>query len=119
MDAKELLERYAAGRSNFKVVHLNGAYLREAYLREAYLREAYLREADLTGANLTGATLQETLWVDVCLNALCSASDLAHEGPSTVDYRSIIRSIQAPHLRKFLIDTRIPAGFSSAMWASE
>jgi hypothetical protein len=56
----ELLERYAAGKRDFRGANLWGANLRRADLSGADLSGADLSQASLTGANLTGADLTNT-----------------------------------------------------------
>ena len=57
MQAKDLIEAYAAGKQDFSDANLHGADLRDANLRRSDLRGTNLTGADLRGANLCDANL--------------------------------------------------------------
>lgn len=94
VDAKELLERYAAGEREFRGANLNGA--------------------DLSEAVCTGLKLGPTDLCDVDLAPLCCAT-VWHVGRSTVDYHSVLRSLHAPGLKDFLRATGMPEVFVEYM----
>jgi uncharacterized protein YjbI with pentapeptide repeats len=115
---------------------LSGADLEEADLTHAYLvgtnlAHANLRRADLSLARLTRAmflrTCTEATSVAVALVADTTFRDtdltgfseadppLIHTEPSSVDYRSVIRSIRAPRLKEFLLRTGMPEVFIEYM----
>jgi uncharacterized protein YjbI with pentapeptide repeats len=118
------LDRAKLKRANLQECHLKdaillgadlgGTNLVEANLEGAVLVEANLEGAYLTGANLTNATLGRTYLVDLDLGPFCDAS-LAHHGVSTVDFASIVRSINCPHLKQFLRDVGLPQVFVDDM----
>lgn len=76
------------------------------------LGDAIFRDADLGNSNFTGATLGNTALIGCDIRALCRASTtLVHEGPSHVDYTTIVRSLLAPGLKDFLLRTGMPPIF--------
>ncbi len=80
---------------------LSGADLDEARLREADLSGADLNQADLLGADLTEANLNgtevhETVFADTNLTATKGLDSCEHEGPSTIDHRTLQRSGTLP-----------------------
>lgn len=121
--------------SNLRSVDLSIALLNRARLDKARLRRALLIKADLTAANLLGADLRDTdvgrvrfddtilqganfggarlwgtLFLNVDLSPLCEAvPPLRHVAPSTVDFRSVVRSLRSPNLAAFLQKTGMPA----------
>ncbi|WP_129572530.1 MULTISPECIES: toll/interleukin-1 receptor domain-containing protein [Sorangium] len=113
--------------ANFSDADLSGAKLTGAIvfkgnLTEANLTEANLSDADLSGAIFTSAILStakfcdailfDTLLLDVDLTQLSAAApSVRHEGPSHVDYKSILRSIRVPNLKDFLVRTGMPEVF--------
>jgi hypothetical protein len=118
-------------RANLSNVNLNGANLRGANLTLANLRGTCLSGSDLRGANLSGsdfrvaelygahldgAHLDGTLLLNIDLSPLCEADPPAvHLGPSTVDFRSIVKSLGSPNLAAFLQSTGMPAVFVDCM----
>ncbi len=108
---------------------LGGAKLCEADLSLADLSEAYLHDADLSGANLHEANLSRsqltrvqfgdaelsyTSLLGVDLSSL-AASNVSHQGPSHVDWRTVSMSIESPNLHQFLVDTGMPETFATYM----
>jgi uncharacterized protein YjbI with pentapeptide repeats len=92
------------GWANLSDGNLGGANLSGAFLAGANLAGTNLREAKLSGAELGG-----TLLVDTDLSPLCDADPpVLHHGPSTVDLRSVIKSLRCPNLRDFLVRTGLP-----------
>jgi uncharacterized protein YjbI with pentapeptide repeats len=106
---------------------LDRAVLRGAYLKEAVLLRTALRGADLHGVNLesarlVGADLQDadlgsalldsTQLLDTNVAAFCEAEPpLQHSGPTTVDFRTIVKSLASPRLKDFLQRTGMPEIF--------
>jgi hypothetical protein len=91
--------------------HLIQADLTGADLNTADLSMAHLIQADLTGANLSGAHLiwahlmeadlsgahlLETVFGDTDLTAAKGLDSCKHKGPSTIDYRTLVRSWPLP-----------------------
>jgi uncharacterized protein YjbI with pentapeptide repeats len=64
MNAKELLERYAAGERDFRGVKLSGSEEMEGVcLKEINLSESRIDNESFIGTNLSGADLSKTrLW---------------------------------------------------------
>jgi uncharacterized protein YjbI with pentapeptide repeats len=77
------------------------ANLTGADLSEADLRGADLFDADLEGANLTQAKLYETDFANVDLTSVIGLETCVHEGPSTIDHRTLQKSgpLPLPFLR--------------------
>jgi uncharacterized protein YjbI with pentapeptide repeats len=80
---------------------LSGASLYRGNLNQANFSQAILRRANLSGANLQRANLNEALLHETFLGAtdLTQASGLEscrHEGPSTVDFRTLTKSWPLP-----------------------
>jgi uncharacterized protein YjbI with pentapeptide repeats len=121
--------------ANFTGADVSGAYLRNvrmvrAKLRNVDFRGTYLSNVDfsfadlcysnllatyfrggrIAGARLTGTLLGHTVLVAVDLAELCKQG-VSHLLPSTVDFRSVARSIQCPKLGGFLRDTGMPQIF--------
>ncbi len=87
--------------STLRGAQLSGADLSAARLRQANFSAAELqfvsfRGADLVGANLTGSTLYETVFGDTDLRQVQGLEACIHEGPSTIDYRTLARSWPLP-----------------------
>ena len=76
--------------------NLSGADLRGANLRAAVLIEANLSGADLRGANLSGAVLSETIFSDTQLSEVQGLDSCKHDGPSTLDHRTLAKSGPLP-----------------------
>ncbi len=94
--------------------NLRGANLSEADLDGAFLNGANLTDANLRGANLSGANLIEANLAKVKIsNTILTNVDLSvfvnvpisHRGPSTIDHRSIARSLHCENLLPFLVET--------------
>ena len=83
-------------RANLSGADLRGANLSRANLSDAYLVSANLRRADLSGADLHTAILAETLFVNVDLRHTAGLNSCVHEGPSTIDHRTLAQSGPLP-----------------------
>lgn len=103
--------------------NLQSADLRGANLSGANLSNAQLELANLAGANLTSAVLSDAKFdgallgsalIDVDLKPLCRV-DVVHVANSTVDYRSILRTVSEPRLRELLLKFGMPAVFADYM----
>jgi TIR domain/Pentapeptide repeats (8 copies) len=95
------LSRSDLSRSDLSDVNLSGADLSGADLNVANLSRAFLLGADLSGANLSGANLtdaglHETIFADVELTTVIGLETCMHNGPSTIDYRTLQRSGPLP-----------------------
>jgi hypothetical protein len=78
----------------------------------ADLHWANLRDADLSGANFVNALIGDTSLVDLDLSSLVN-TQLTHVYPSTVDHRSIARSLHCANLLPFLVATGMPHIFAT------
>jgi uncharacterized protein YjbI with pentapeptide repeats len=110
------LRRANFGRANLSGAMLCGADLSGADLSDANLRRADLSGAILDGAILGGASLGWNLLVDINLAPFSEAEPPGlHDGPSTVDFKSIVRSLRSPTLEPFLLRTGLPEVFVEHM----
>jgi uncharacterized protein YjbI with pentapeptide repeats len=94
--------------------HFEGSKLVDADLTDTGLWECRLVNVSLAGARFDGASLAQTVMLDIDLGPLCEAK-VRHESPSTVDWRSVAKSIRAPNLKAFLIGTGMPEVFVEYM----
>jgi uncharacterized protein YjbI with pentapeptide repeats len=106
-------------RAVFRQADLSGADLSSTDLRGADLTHASLRDANLTRARLQGATVSQcrlayTLLIDLPLSEFCR-DGVNWQGPCTVDFASIVRSVHEPQLRQFLRHTGMPDVFVEYM----
>jgi hypothetical protein len=95
------LSRANLSRANLMDADLIGADLREADLSGADLNGADLREANLRGARLSGVDLRrariwETSFVNTNLREVMGLDSCYHEGPSTLDHRTLSKSGRLP-----------------------
>ena len=74
----------------------HAADLGEADLRGTNLTGADLREANLTGADLSHAHLSETVFSNTNLTDVQGLETCQHDGPSTLDHRTLARSGPLP-----------------------
>jgi uncharacterized protein YjbI with pentapeptide repeats len=86
--------------ANLILAHLWRANLRRAHLGGAHLRGANLHEANLREAHLGGARLSGTIFSNTDLTAATGLDACSHEGPSTLDQRTLAQSGPLP--RDFL-----------------
>jgi uncharacterized protein YjbI with pentapeptide repeats len=92
---------------------LTDAALEGADLQDADLSGANLHHADLAKATAAGARLGGTALLDVDLTSLCQADPpVRHLRPSTVDFRTILKSVRAPNLKDFLQRVGMPEVFA-------
>jgi uncharacterized protein YjbI with pentapeptide repeats len=97
--------------ADLRGAHLRGADLTMADLHLTNLRQADLIAADLSGANLDGANLDkadlreanfrgadlwETTFLDVDLSTCENLGTIRHQGPSSIDIRTLRRSGRLP-----------------------
>lgn len=90
-------------QANLSETDLRGADLSQANLREADLDQADLRRAEFLGTKLINAKfgcarLLETSFVDVDLSGVINLGNLKHDGPSTVDRRTLTKSVALPEM---------------------
>jgi uncharacterized protein YjbI with pentapeptide repeats len=110
--------------ANLRGTNLAGANLSEASLLWANLREADLRRTSLAWANLSEANLSEarldgadfaksicfeTVWSDVNLSTARGLDTVRHDGPSTIDFRTLAKSWPLPDV--FLRGCGLPDNF--------
>ena len=76
--------------------NLTGANLTGANLTGADLTEANLTRADLIRANLSEAFSHETVFGDTNLTAVRGLETCRHDGPSTLDHRTLAKSGPLP-----------------------
>lgn len=100
--------------ANLSGANLTRANLTRADLTHADLTRADLTRADLSGANLSGARLAYSALVDVDVSALCSAS-VAHEGPSYIEVRTVMRSWEHPQIKEFMLACGVSWVFAEYM----
>jgi uncharacterized protein YjbI with pentapeptide repeats len=86
---------------------LSETHFNQAILKTASFHHSVMTLADLTGANLDMAGLWNTHLVDMNLGPL-SSCDLVHDGPSHVDWRSILKSVHVERLTDLLVATGMP-----------
>jgi hypothetical protein len=75
---------------------LGGADLSGADLRGANFSGADLSGANLSGANLKGARLSKTIFGDTDLSEVQGLDSCEHDGPSTLDHRTLAKSGRLP-----------------------
>jgi hypothetical protein len=95
------LTRANLSEGNFPKVSLAGADLTWADLFGTDLSQVTLIQADLTGANLFGADLSEailygTIFSNTNLTAVRGLATCHHQGPSTLDHRTLAQSGSLP-----------------------
>ncbi len=84
------------GEANLHEAFLVGADLRRADLRRADLGGADLRRADLGGADLREVRLHEAIFGETNLAGATGLEECEHQGPSTLDHRTLLRSGPLP-----------------------
>jgi hypothetical protein len=87
--------------ANLTEANLTFANLNSANLDIAILDRAILNHANFTGANLVGTALFEvylfeTVFSDTALTAVRGLETCRHQGPSTIDHRTLARSGPLP-----------------------
>jgi uncharacterized protein YjbI with pentapeptide repeats len=76
--------------------NLQHATLQYADLRGAHLNDALMNRVSLSGADLFGARLFETIFTDVDLSSVIGLETCEHEGPSSIDHRTLQKSGPLP-----------------------
>jgi hypothetical protein len=84
------------GRATLWMANLGGANLIKADLADADLRRSNLAGAVVAGISLRGARLQETVLTDLDLGRAEHLITCRHEGPSSIDHRTLERSGTLP-----------------------
>jgi len=84
------------GDADLYNANLIGTNLSGADLRYADLRHANLSSANLSRANLTEAHLLDTVFADVDLTSVIGLQTCIHNGPSTIDHRTLQKSGPLP-----------------------
>ncbi len=87
----EWIGKHPGVRADLSAADLCGADLSGADLRGANLSGAYLR-----GANLSRARLYETVFADTRLTEAKGLDSCVHDGPSTIDHRTLAKSGKLP-----------------------
>jgi hypothetical protein len=82
--------------ANLRDTNLAEADLSEAYFRRTYFRRANLWATDLREANLNEARLYNTVFSDIDLSNVLGLDTCIHDGPSTIDHRTLERSKALP-----------------------
>lgn len=105
--------------AHLQAANLRGALMESTNLVAAVLDGAHLEFALLSHANVTGAQFhrthfRDTLFIDVALDTLADA-DVCHEGPSHVNFGTIVRSLARGRLKGFLRETGMPDVFVEYM----
>jgi TIR domain-containing protein/pentapeptide repeat protein len=80
---------------------LSGANLKDASLGNANLKGAFLHGTNMTGVSLNGANLSDawlgdTVFADVDLSGVTGLEQCRHDGPSTIDLRTLQKSGPLP-----------------------
>jgi hypothetical protein len=75
---------------------LRGANLQGANLTQAHLAVADMLSASLHNANLEAAVFGETIFADTDLSNVSGLDSCSHMSPSTIDYRTLIKSGNLP-----------------------
>lgn len=70
--------------------------LSKADLTQSVLSRSDFRGADLSGARIRQAVLYETVFGDTDLSEAQDLETCRHHGPSTVDHRTVMRSVDIP-----------------------
>ncbi|CAN0552380.1 unnamed protein product, partial [Laminaria digitata] len=78
--------------ANLYKASLQKANLRKSYLVRTILTGADLSRSDLSGANLYRANIEDTRFIDVDLSQTKDLGMCYHNGPSTIDHRTLERS---------------------------
>lgn len=107
-------------RANLSCADLTGAALNYADCADADMRNVNLVNARLSGANLEGARFSgsspsSTNFGDTNVSALCDARKLRHDGPSSIDPRTVIRSYHHSRFKGFMQDCGVPGLFADYM----
>jgi uncharacterized protein YjbI with pentapeptide repeats len=107
------------GGADLGGAQLSGADLRNATFVGANLAAADLSQADLTGAEFAKANLRDVIiagavLINLDLTPFCTSTGVVAD-QGTVDFRSILRSVNAPDLRAFLRRTGMPDVFVQYM----
>ena len=96
----DLIDAYLVGASfseaNLVGANFSGANLSETNFSEARLGEANLRGAKLNRVDFTRVVLRETVFANVDLTTVKGLEFCHHEGPSTIDHRTLMRSGKLP-----------------------
>jgi hypothetical protein len=94
---------------------LNRANCSGANMSRVNLGNARLVSTILVGARFHRASLSSTNLADVDVGPLCNATRIRHDGPSSIDSRTVIRSYQHPRLKKFMLSCGVPPVFVEYM----
>jgi uncharacterized protein YjbI with pentapeptide repeats len=89
--------------------NLTSANLTAANLAGVDLRRANLYGALLNHANLEGAVLGGTILANIDLGSTLGLSGCIHEGPSSLDYATLSKSVGIP--QTFLLGSGLPQAF--------
>jgi hypothetical protein len=90
------LDRANLHAANLYAVNLSGTSLQGANLSGAYLGRANLGEANLQGADVSEVGLFNTIFGNTNLTNVRGLETCRHEGPSTLDYRTLVQSWPLP-----------------------
>lgn len=103
------LQEASLSLASFLSVDFTGADIRRANLLAASMRQVIFNDAKCDGVILGGVL------GDVDLTPLCKARTVLHKLPSTIDWRSVVRSLRAPRLKEFLVASGMPPIFVEFM----
>jgi Pentapeptide repeats (8 copies) len=82
--------------ANLRGANLSDADLSDADLSDANLSGADLTRTDLTGAGISWVYLYDTVFGDTNLTAVQGLETCQHDGPSTLDHRTLAKSGPLP-----------------------
>lgn len=87
--------------ANLRLANLSTARIHKANLSKSFLLWADFRGTYLARTNLSRAVLWETVFLDTDLTEVKGLDGIIHNGPSSVDYRTVAKSHGLP--RYFLV----------------
>jgi len=109
------LSNAVANSTLFSGANLFAAMLEGADLRGAILEGAILNEARIGGANFENCALGETFICNTNMSALVRQEVVTHRAPSSIDWRSVVRSLYEPRLKVFLQNAGFPELYAERM----
>jgi hypothetical protein len=84
-------------------------------MRFAWFNNLTLADANFSGAKLGNASLSSAYFDDFDVSGFCEARGLKHVGPSSMDWRTVVKSHSNPNLKRFMADCGVPEIFATYM----
>jgi hypothetical protein len=94
---------------------MNRANCTGANMLKVNLGNARLVSTILADVKFNGASLSSTSLADVDVSPFCDARRIRHNGPSSIDSRTVIRSYRHPKLKQFMLACGVPSIFVEYM----